>query len=356
MQKNQNIIYSSSEFDNHSFVLFLNDVNIGLRGFIAVHRKKEENIPSFGATRIWHYDSDEEAVNDVLRLSRIMSYKSALAGLPYTGAKGVIMLNSRIFNENERKKILETYAENVNRLNGQFITGTDVGLTQKDLQIMKKKSKYIVGFNDNSTEFTSLGIFYAIKLCLNKIFGNENIAGRSFAIQGLGKIGSSIIDYIYNDADKIFASDTDKKIVNLVKKKYPKIKIVEPSEIYKQKVDVFSPCALGHSLNSKTIADLSCKIIAGGANNQLQNEEIGELLHKLGILYAPDYIINAGGLISVTDEFEHKVYNRNRVMKKVFNIQDTLNKIFKLSAKEKKAPNIIADKMAEKIINKNKWV
>lgn len=354
MQRNQNIINSSTEFDNHSFVLFLNDTNIGLRGFIVIHKKKEENIPSFGATRIWHYNSDEEAMNDALRLSRMMSYKSALAGLPYGGAKGVIMLNSRVFNENKRKKILETYAKNVNRLNGQFITGTDVGLNQKDLQIMRKKSKYIVGFNDNSTEFTSLGIFISIKECLNKVFGNENISGRSFAIQGLGKIGSGVIDYIYKQADKIFVSDIDKKTVHLVKKKYPKIKIIGSSEIHKQKVDVFSPCALGHTLNSKIIADLSCKIIAGGANNQLENEKIGELLYKLGILYAPDYIINAGGLISVTDEFEHKVYNRNRVMKKVLNIQNTLNKIFKLSEEENKAPNIIADEMAEKIINKNK--
>lgn len=350
IQKNKNIT-NSSEFDNHKFVSFLNDSKTGLRGFIAIHRRNGDT-PSFGATRMWHYGSDEEAMDDAFRLSRMMSYKSALVGLPYGGAKGVIMLNSHALDKKERQRLLEAYAENVERLNGQFITGTDVGLTQRDLNVMNKKSKYIVGFNGDATEFTALGIFYAIEICLNRVFGDANIVGKSFAIQGLGKVGSSIIDYIYDDAKKIFVSDTDKEKVRKIKKKYPKVRVVDSSQIHKQKVDIFSPCALSHTINSKTVADLSCKIIAGGANNQLENEKIGELLHKLGILYAPDYVINAGGLISVTDEFEHSNYSRKRVEKKVARIKDTLEKIFKLSDKYNKAPNIIADEMAEKIVNR----
>ena len=352
IQKNKNII-NSSEFDNHTFISFLNDSKTGLRGFIAVHRKNGD-APSFGATRMWHYDSDEEAMDDAFRLSRMMSYKSALAGLPYAGAKGVIMLNSHALDKRERNRLLEAYAENVERLNGQFITGTDVGLTQRDLDVMNKRSEYIVGFNGDATESTALGVFYAIETCLNRVFDEESIVGRTFAIQGLGKVGSSIIDYIYDDAKRIFVSDTDKEKVRAIKKKYPKVKVVDSSQIHKQKVDVFSPCALSHALNSKTVADLSCKIIAGGANNQLENEKIGELLHKLGILYAPDYVINAGGLMSVTDEFEHNKYSKSRVEKKVAKIKDTLEKIFIKSEKENKAPNIIADEMAEKIVNKYK--
>lgn len=353
VQKNQNIVNSSSEFDNHTFISFLNDAKTGLKGFIAVHRNNGE-VPSFGATRIWHYESDADALDDALRLSRMMSYKSALAGLPYAGAKGVIILNSHALDKRERNRLLEAYAENVERLNGQFVTGTDVGLTQKDLDVMNKGSEYIVGFNGDATEHTALGVLYAIETCLGKVFKDESIAGRSFAIQGLGKVGHSIVEFLYKDAKKIFISDTDKEKVRAVKKKYPKVKVVNPSKIHKQKVDVFSPCALSHELNSKTVVDLSCKIIAGGANNQLENEKIGELLHKLGILYAPDYVINAGGLISVTDEFEYSKYSKERVEKKVTKIKDTLEKIFRLSEKHNKAPNIIADEMAEKIVSRYK--
>lgn len=347
------IIETSLEFDNHAFVSFLNDPKTGLRGFIVIHRQNGDT-PSFGATRMWHYDSDEEAMDDAFRLSRMMSYKSALAGLPYGGAKGVIILNHHALDTRKRNRLLEAYAENVERLNGQFITGTDVGLTQKDLDVMNKESEYIVGFNGDATESTALGVFCAMQTCLERVFGTEEIKDRSFAIQGLGKIGSSIIEYVYDDAKKIFVSDTDKEMVRFVKKKYPKVKVVDPSEIHKQNVDIFSPCALSHAINSETIADLSCKIIAGGANNQLENEKSGELLHKLGILYAPDYVINAGGLISVTDEFEHSKYSRKRVEEKVMKIKDTLNRIFKSSEKHNKAPNIVADEIAKRIVYKYK--
>jgi len=219
---------------------------------------------------------------------------------------------------------------------------------------MNKKSKHIVGFNGDATEHTALGILCGIETCLGKIFEDGSIAGRSFAIQGLGKIGSSIIDYIYDDAKKIFVSDTDKDIVRDIKNKYPKVKVIDPLDIHKQDVDVFSPCALSHAVNSETVSELSCKIIAGGANNQLENEKTGELLYKLGILYAPDYVINAGGLISVTDEFEHSKYSRKRVEDKVIRIKDTLDKIFKSSEKHNKAPNVVADEMAKRIVDKYK--
>lgn len=352
-QKNQNIVNASPEFDNHTFISFLNDAKTGLRGFIAVHRRNGDE-PSFGATRMWHYESDTDALEDALRLSKMMSYKSALAGLKYGGAKGVIILNSHALDTRNRNKLLEAYAEYVNRLQGQFITGTDVGLTQRDLRTMDKKSEFIIGFNDNSTEFTALGIYYSMQVCLEEVFGNSEITERSFAIQGLGKVGSGIIDLLYKDAKKIFVSDTDKERVRKIKQKYPKVKVINSNDIHKQKVDVFCPCALSHALNSETVADLQCKIIVGGANNQLENEKVGELLFKLGILYAPDYVVNAGGLISVTDEFEHKRYDPKRVIDKVKRIKNTLKKIFSESKKQLKAPNIIANEMAEKIINKYK--
>ena len=351
--KHHTAVNASAEFDNHIFISFLNDASSGLRGYIALHRKNGD-IPLFGATRIWHYESDLEALDDALRLSKMMSYKSAMAGLKYGGAKGIIILDSKTGDKKNRNKVLEKYTEYVNQLNGQFITGTDVGLTQQDLRLMRKKSKNIVGFNGNAAEFTALGVYYSIQICLEKVFGVNDIRGRSFAIQGLGKIGKGILELIYKDAKEIYVSDIDPNKISAIKQEFPAVKIVNPKKIHKQRVDVFCPCALSHAVDSKTIADLSCKIIAGGANNQLENKEMGELLYKLGILYAPDYVINAGGLISVVDEYENKIYNKKRVELRVRNIQNTLNRIFKLSKEQDKAPNVIADELAEKIINKFK--
>jgi len=295
------------EFDNHESVSSFEDKASGLKGFIAIHRRNGD-FPSFGATRFWHYDRPEEALKDALRLSQMMSYKAALAGLPYGGAKGVIISPSPDNNSISPQKkadILKAYANQVNYLGGRFITGTDVGITQEDLSIMAAHSPYMVGLHADPTKFTALGLFESIKICLQRVFGTNNIEGRSFAIQGIGKIGRAIAELLYQEGAKIFATDLKEKRLKELKRKLPRINLVAPSDIHKQKVDCFCPCALSGSLNKKTVPQLRCKIVAGGANNQLESNSIGRLLFERDILYAPDYLVNAGGLISVVDEYEN---------------------------------------------------
>lgn len=345
----KNKIEDLDEFDNHRFIILIDDPKTGLRGFIGVHRGGLE-YPSFGATRFWTYGSELEALKDALRLSRMMSYKSALAGLPYGGAKAALIASPQALKN--RSRVLRSYAQRLNYLNGRFITGTDVGMSQKDLIGMGKTTEFLVGYKANPEYFTGMGIFYSIQAALKEVFGTDEISGRNFAIQGVGKTGSQIISLLYERGAKIIVADIDKKKIQSIKKKFPKIKVVKSEEIYAQEVDVYSPCALSHSLTALTIPRLRSKIIVGSANNQLENPRIGEALHKSGILYAPDYVVNAGGLISVVHEYETKDYNPQQTLTRVKKIGDTVSQIFKESHRRKLATNIIADRMAERIFNR----
>lgn len=336
-------IESLPEFDDHRFVSFLYDHKSGLRGFISIHRAGSLERPAFGATRCWKYRSEEEAARDSLRLSRLMSYKAALAGIPYGGAKGVIMAP-----QEKRDQVLKSYAERVNFLGGRFITGTDAGIDDRDLNVMRGVSPYLVGFRTDPSKYTALGMVKAIQASLEEKFGNADIKGKSFAVQGLGKVGTNFLKLIYPKAGMIYAADIDRERVEYVQKRFPRVRIVPAASIHKQTVDVFSPCALSHALNRETIPELESAIVAGAANNQLEDKAAGELLHKRGILYAPDYAVNAGGLISVVDEYEHKKFDPARLERQVNKIGDTLAKIFAQSRKEKRPTNVIADEVAEK--------
>lgn len=343
------IIEKLPEFDDHRIIFFISDLRNGLKGFIVIHRGGLTR-PAFGATRLWKYNSELEALKDALKLSQLMSYKSAIHRLGYGGAKGVII--NTLQNRKKRNFLLKTYAKKVNYLNGRFITGADVGLNRNDIKMMKKESPFFVGVRYDPAKFTALGIFYGLLICLKKVFGNEQISERSFAIQGLGKIGTEFLKLIYKKSKKIFVSEINYSRVKTIKKLFPKIKFVKPSEIHRKSVDVFSPCALGNSITFKNVSQLRCKIIIGGANNQLENDKVGELLYKLGILYAPDFVVNAGGLISVVDEFEHKNYNEKRVRNRIGKIKEVLQEILEKSEKKSQPPNLIAKKIAEKVFNK----
>jgi leucine dehydrogenase len=337
------------EFDNHRFVSFFCDPKTGLQGFIALHRGNGSNIPSFGATRFVPYRNLLDALKDSLKLSKLMSYKAALAGIQYGGAKGVILFNSQ--KTAKKELLLKAYAQKVSMLDGRFITGADVGISKKDVKTMSRLSPYFVGVSTDPVKYTALGLIEGIKVCLRECFGSEELTNRSFAIQGMGKIGAELLKNIYSKAGKIYVTDIDNSTIKQIKKSYPKIEAVDPKDIYKLKVDIFSPCALSNSLNSETVSKLRCKIIAGGANNQLESAAIGELIRKLGILYAPDYIVNAGGLISVVDEYEHKRIDEKRILKRVQHTAVTLNKVIQKSKATKLATNIIADQLAEEIFN-----
>lgn len=337
------------EFDNHQAVFLLENPDIGFKGYISIHRENP-TVPSFGATRMWSYSSDSEGLKDSMRLSRMMSYKSALAGLDCGGAKGVIVVGSQNF---DREAFLREYSKCVDALKGRFVTGTDVGLQQEDLNIMREETPYIVGFNDNSVLCTTMGLYGSLEVSLQKVFGTSDVSQRSFAIQGLGKIGSALVSLLYESGCRnLYVSDVDQNKVNNIQKQFPEVVAVSIDDIHRQKVDVFCPCALGQSINSHNIEELQCKIIAGGANDQLESISIGERLFEKNILYAPDYIVNAGGLISVCDEYKNKEQNKQIVEKAVQSIKDILSKIFLISEEKNKSTSVVANEIAENIFNR----
>lgn len=336
------------EFDDHRAVYGFTNDKIGLKGFIAIHRKNGQ-LPSFGATRLWNYQNSDDALKDALGLARTMSYKSTMACLPYGGAKAVIISNDKW--QTNRAALLSAYAAVVKELEGVFVTGTDVGINQEDLRVMGQASRNFVGFNNDTTECTALGVLCAMMVCLDNAFGNSNITGRKFAVQGLGKIGTALTRLLYHDASAIYVSDVNRARLEDFMKEFPKCVITAPEEIHKQVVDVFSPCALSHCLTIKTANELHCPIVCGGANNQLERDDVGAALASQGIIYAPDYVANAGGLISVADEYGHEKYDHERVMAKVMNIKNTMSEILAISRKTGEAANFVANTMAEKVFN-----
>jgi glutamate dehydrogenase/leucine dehydrogenase len=209
----------------------------------------------------------------------------------------------------------------------------------------------MVGVSSDPVRYTGLGLKYGVDTVLDFLYGSKSFIGRSIAIQGVGKVGSTLVGLLYKDAKKIYVADTDNDQLRKIKRQYPKVEIVTVSQIYSQKVDIFSPCALGNALTAKNITKIKAPIILGGANNQLESPHVGEILHKLGILYAPDYIVNAGGLISVVDEYEHKKFDNSRILRRLNNVKVILRTVLKKSLELKKSTNRVADEMAEKIFN-----
>lgn len=336
------------EFDNHSVIVPVEENAVGLKGFIAIHRGRHTH--ALGATRLWTYASDEEALRDALRLSRLMSYKSALAGLPYGGAKAVLMNSPGALTD--RAAFFRAYAKKVDELAGQFITGTDVGVSNTDLQAMRAETKYVIGNGVNSAYFTVLGVLSGIQESFKHLFGSGDIAGKTFAIQGAGKTGLELLKLIYSAAGEIFAADINPGRIAVVRHFFPKVQIVSPAEIHKQPVDVFAPCALASALNTATVLELQCRIVAGSANNQLQDAAAGDKLFSRGILYAPDYVINAGGLISVVDQFINTTHDSDRIKQQLLKIPQSLRNIFERSKQESTPTHSIADRIAAEIINR----
>jgi len=344
-------IESLPEFDNHKFLIFINDLKVGLKAFVAVHN---DNLgPGTGGTRMWVYTSDTDAVKDALNLSKAMTYKCALANVPFGGSKGVIIGDP---NSQNKLNILKAYANAFNSLGG-ITTGTDVGISEEDVEEMSKFSKYILGSDTkkkiNNGFATSLGVYGSIKGAAEKIWGTESLTNKSLAIKGLGKTGMELLDLIYKETENILVAEIDRAKIKIAKDKYPNIKVINPSSIHKEKVDIFSPCALGGDINPDTAKELKCQLIAGSANNQLSNTIMGEWLNKHGILYLPDYVVNAGGLINVVDELQKGGYKKGRVYKKISNIRTTITKIIDLSLDLNKSTNSIADELAKKIFTRN---
>jgi leucine dehydrogenase len=278
-----------------------------------------------------------------------MSLKSALAGLPYGGAKAAL-----IFPENgikDRQKYFEAYGAEVEKLVGKFVTGTDVGLTNADLDFIKNKTRYVIGHGVESGYYTAIGVLGCVKEVFEHIFGSKSLVGKSFAVQGVGKTGGELVKLLVAEGVKdIYVADIEKDRISQVKNEFPFVKVVSENEIHKCSVDVFSPSALSGVLNDKTVEELNCKAVIGSANNQLADKKIVELLEKRGIIYVPDYLANSGGIISVVDQFLNIYPDEDRIKDRIKKIPENLSIILNQSKSSKESLEKIANDLAHKIL------
>ncbi len=326
-------------------VLKVTNDKTGLKAFIALHNTILG--PGLGGIRIYPYASEEGALNDVLRLSRGMTFKSAIAEVGFGGAKSVIIASQK----EKTEALLLSFAEVVESLGGSYICAEDVGCTVDDVMIIKKKTKYVTGLpheksSGNPGPFTAWGSFRGVQSVLFKLFGSTSMEGKKIALQGIGSVGLSLLDLLFWHGAEVVISDVNKEKLAVVAKKYG-VKAVDPKDILFEECDVLSPCAMGGIINDETVDKLRCKAIAGCANNQLQSEEHGEMLRKKNILYAVDFVINGGGLINVANEVEKEGYNPHSSRAKVDKIYDTLMSIYDIAEKNSISTDRAAIELAE---------
>ncbi len=334
------------EFDNHKLVLKVEDKKAGLKGFIAIHN---DNLgsPAVGGTRMFPYKSEKDALRDVLKLSRAMTYKCAIAKVPYGGAKGVIIGDPK---KDKTEKLLKAYAQKINSLKGNFYTGEDVGMTQEDINIMMKFSNYFNGKPElagDPSPYAALSTFYSMQSAVSLVLKKHSLKGIKVAIKGIGKTGSKLVSLLHRVGATIYVSDIDKEALEKVRKKFPKVKVVNNKKIQTLPVDIYSPCAMGDELSMGNASSIKAKIVCGVANNQLVDDQVGDWLFSHNITYVPDYIANAGGLIDIVDELSKDGYKGKRVLNRISMAKDTVKKILTLSFKNNKSPHRIADQMAE---------
>ncbi|MET0787133.1 MAG: Glu/Leu/Phe/Val dehydrogenase [Paenisporosarcina sp.] len=337
----------------HEQVVFCNDPTTGLRAIIAIHNTT--NGPALGGCRMYPYKSVEEAMEDALRLSKGMSYKCAATDVDFGGGKAVIIGDPLT---DKTPELFRAFGQFVNSLNGRFYTGTDMGTTMEDFIHASKETNCIVGLpaayggGGDSSIPTAAGVLYGLKATNQTLFGSENLGGVSYSIQGLGKVGSKVAIGLLEAGAHLFITDISAESIRLIKEIAMNtpgtIEVVASDEIYSQEADVFVPCAFGGIVNEQTIHQFKVKAIAGSANNQLLSETHGNQLQQKGILYAPDYIINSGGLIQVADELYG--INHERVLAKTKHIYDAIIEVYKMAALIGISTIEAANKMCEKRI------
>ncbi len=330
-------ISRSAGFDDHEEVIFCNDDDAGLRAIIAIHSTVLG--PALGGCRVWSYASDDEALTDVLRLSRAMTYKHALAGTRQGGGKSVIIADSRT---DKSAALLRAFGRCVDALGGRYIVAEDVGTSVDDMAVVHSVTRHVAGLVDPSP-VTAYGVFSGIKAAARHKLARDGLAGLKVAVQGVGHVGRALCGYLREAGAELFVTDIDPALVDRAQADFA----AQPAaldEIYDLEVDVLAPCALGGVLNDNTIPRLKAAIVAGAANNQLGLARHGAALAERGILYAPDYVINAGGIINIS--FEGASYDRDGAMKQTEGIYDTLMEVFGRAEADAAPTNEVADRMA----------
>ncbi len=340
------------QYGNHEQIIFFHEPSVNLKGIIAIHNTSLG--PALGGCRIWPYASEQEALVDVLKLSRGMTYKAAAAGLEQGGGKSVIIHDPK----KKTPELFKTFGRFVHSLNGTYITAEDVGTSMEDMQYIRESTPFVVGLpkkmggSGDPSPFTAQSTLMGIKAAVAHKLKRESLKSLKVAIQGIGHVGEYLTRYLLQEGCQLVICDIfEQKALNF-QKNHPEVKVVHHEKIYDEECEIFSPCALGSVINPDTLNRLKCSIIAGAANNQLDTLETEDIVRSKNILYAPDFVINAGGVISVFVESKGK-YSEEEAQKRIANIYHVLAEIFSRSDKEGKKPTDVAIEIANNRI-KNK--
>ena len=329
---------------SHEQVIFCHDKATGLKGIIAIHNTTLG--PALGGTRMWNYKNEEEALVDVLRLSEGMTYKAAAAGLNLGGGKAVIIGDHK---NDKSEGMFRAFGMYINALNGRYITAEDVGTTVKDMEQVYMETPWVTGIpkglggSGDPSPYTAHGVLMAIKAACKEKLGSDNLSGIRVAVQGLGNVGSNLCNYLHEEGAKLTIADIDKEKVALLAEKY-NAEVSDPDTIHTTDCDVYAPCALGAIINDTTIPQLKCKVVAGGANNMLAETRHGDALREVGILYAPDFVANAGGLMNVFAELEG--YSVERALERTTSVYENMMKVFAVAKRDNCSTYDAAFKMA----------
>jgi leucine dehydrogenase len=329
----------------HEQVVFCYEPSCGYKGIIAIHNSVLG--PALGGTRFWNYGSDQEAIVDALRLSRGMTYKAAVTGLNLGGGKSVIIGDPKTA---RREEIFRAHGRFVETLKGRYITAEDVGTSPDDMEFVAMETEHVTGRHGASGDpspVTAFGVYRGIKAAAAAKFGSDDLAGKTVSVQGLGHVGYYLCQNLASEGAQLVVTDIDAERVNRIVQEFG-ARAVAPNEIYGVEADIYAPSALGATINDETIPQLKATIVAGAANNVLAEARHGDELHRRGILYAPDYVINAGGLINVFGELNG--WTAERSMRKAGDIYATLSQIFELAEGEGIPTYVAADRMAERRI------
>jgi leucine dehydrogenase len=338
-------LFDTIDTMGHEQLVICNDMSAGYRGIIAIHSTTLG--PALGGTRFWQYANEEEAIVDALRLARGMTYKNAVAGLNLGGGKSVIIGNNKT---HDREMIFRAHGRFVESLGGRYITAEDVGTSTADMDFVHMETDYVSGLAGRSGDpspVTAHGVFRAIQASAKERWGSDDLTAKNVSIQGCGHVGYYLAKELHESGAKLIVTDIDQERVRSIVNEFG-AKAVAPDEIYGVAADVFAPCALGGVINDTTIPQLKVAIVSGAANNVLLEERHGTALEKRGILYAPDYVANAGGVINVYSEIAG--WDAARAFRKADEIYDTILKVFKIAKDDRVPTYVAADRLAEQRI------
>ncbi|MFG6494254.1 branched-chain amino acid dehydrogenase [Fictibacillus sp. UD] len=343
-------IFKYMETYDYEQMVICQDKQSGLKAIICIHDTTLG--PALGGTRMWTYETEDAAIEDALRLARGMTYKNAAAGLNLGGGKTVIIGDPK---KDKNEEMFRAFGRYIQGLNGRYITAEDVGTTVEDMDLIYQETPFVTGVSPafgssgNPSPVTAYGVYRGMKAAAMEAFGTDSLEGKVIAVQGVGHVAYTLCKHLHEEGASLIVTDINKEAVQRAVEDFG-ARAVEIDEIYSVDCDIFAPCALGAIINDDTISKIKAKVVAGAANNQLKETRHGDALHEMGIVYAPDYVINAGGVINVADELNG--YNRDRAMKKVETIYDNIASVIEISKRDNIPTYLAADRLAEERIER----